>query len=155
LTNGRWFFKLYTMEENRSANHQARAEAENDVDPRVDLAVERTELALERTQLAWVRTLLSIIGGGFVVDKAMEAIHKARLESGQAWVTHGHLAGLIFIGSGTVLMILVTVNYALRASKLAHMKSGKRSFFAPGFLLSVFTILVGFILLYIIFSTSN
>ena len=88
-----------------------------------------------------------MIGGGFVIDKAMEAVHKARLESGQAWVTHGHLAGLIFTGLGTFLMILVTINYALRTIKLANLKGDKKSFLAPGFLLSVMTVLIGIVLL--------
>jgi uncharacterized membrane protein YidH (DUF202 family) len=45
--------------EKEESNQQLRKEAEQDADPRVDLAVERTEYALERTQLAWIRTVLS------------------------------------------------------------------------------------------------
>jgi putative membrane protein len=145
---GRWFIKSPNMEQKKITDHQVRSDAEHDVDPRVDLAVERTELALERTQLAWVRTLLSMIGGGFVIDRALEALHKSRLESGQALVSHGHLTGMIFTGLGTFLMVLVTINYFGRASKLARMKGGKKSFLAPGFLLSVMTILIGSLLLY-------
>lgn len=37
---------------------------EQTVDPRVDIAIERTLLAVERTQLAWVRTVLSLITSG-------------------------------------------------------------------------------------------
>src|SRR5664279_1964441 len=122
------------MKEEKVPDHQVRGDAEEDVDPRVDLAVERTELALERTQLAWVRTLLSLIGGGFVIDKAMEAIHQARLESGEAFVQHGHLVGMIFTASGTLLMILVTINYLRRNAAYARMKKGRKPFFAPGFL---------------------
>ena len=138
------------MSGNQEVDLQIRKEAERDMDPRVDLAVERTELALERTQLAWVRTLLSMIGGGFVIDKSMEALHKARIEAGQALVNHGHLAGMLLSGVGTLLMILVTINYSIRASKLAIMKGGRKSYLAPGFLISVFTILIGIILLYFI-----
>jgi putative membrane protein len=140
----------YLMAEKKPSDLLIRKDTEQGVDPRVDLAVERTELALERTQLAWIRTLLSMIGGGFVIDRAMEALHKARLESGQAWVNHGHLTGMIFTGLGTFLMVLVTINYFLRASKLARMKGGKKSFLAPGFLLSALTILIGILLLYFI-----
>ncbi|HEY4967260.1 MAG TPA: DUF202 domain-containing protein [Puia sp.] len=138
------------MKEEKVPDHQARGDAEKEVDPRVDLAVERTELALERTQLAWVRTLLSMIGGGFVIDKAMEAVHQARLESGKAWLNNGHLAGLVITGAGTLLMVMVTINYGFRARKLAGMKGGKKSFLAPGFLLSVMTICIGILLLYFI-----
>jgi uncharacterized membrane protein YidH (DUF202 family) len=75
------------MKEEKLPDHQLRSNVEKDRDLRVDLAIERTELALERTQLAWVRTLLSMIGGGFVIDKAMEAIHQAMLESGRHLVS--------------------------------------------------------------------
>jgi putative membrane protein len=136
------------MNEEKTSDQANRSNIEKAVDPRVDLAVERTELALERTQLAWVRTLLSMIGGGFVIDKAMEAVHQARLEEGRALVRHGHLAGMLITGLGTFLMILVTVNYGFRARALAGMKGGKKSFLAPGFLLSLITIAVGGILLY-------
>jgi putative membrane protein len=139
--------------DNNKTEEQIRKEAEQDTDPRVDLAIERTELALERTQLAWVRTLLSLIGGGFVIDKAMEAIHKARLESGEAFVRHGHLAGMIFTLSGTLLMILVTINYLRRNAAYARMKKGKKRFFEPGFLLSLLTIMIGFAVTYFITRT--
>ena len=138
------------MKEEKKTDHQLRGETEKDMDPRVDLAVERTELALERTQLAWVRTLLSLIGGGFVIDKAMEAVHQARLESGHALIRNGHVAGMLITGTGTLLMVMVTINYAFRARKLAGMKGGKKSFLAPGFLLSVMTIGIGALLLYFI-----
>jgi putative membrane protein len=132
---------------------EIRKSAEQDVDPRVDLAVERTELALERTQLAWVRTLLSLIGGGFVIDKAMEAIHQARLEAGEAFVKHSHLTGMIVTGSGTLLMILVTINYMRRNAAYARMKMGKKPFFAPGFLLSMLTIIIGIAVTYFVTQT--
>lgn len=138
------------MKEEKMADHQLRSNVEKDVDPRVDLAVERTELALERTQLAWVRTLLSMIGGGFVIDKAMEAVHQGRLESGRAIVRNGHLSGMLITGLGTLLMMLVTINYGFSARKLAGMKGGKKSFLAPGYLLSVMTIFIGILLLYFI-----
>jgi putative membrane protein len=143
------------MEYNKDSIQTIRREAEHDVDPRVDLAVERTELALERTQLAWVRTLLSMIGGGFVIDKAMEALHRARVESGEALVQHGHLAGMMITGLGTLLMVLVTIIYSRRAVKLARMKGTRKSFLAPGFLISVLTIIIGVVLLYFIYLSRN
>jgi putative membrane protein len=143
------------MEGKKVPELQIRSEAENAVDPRVDLAVERTELALERTQLAWVRTLLSMIAGGFVIDKGLSALHKARVESGEAWVNHGHLAGLVITGLGTFLMILVTITYTRRARSLARMKGSRKSFLAPGFLISMITILIGILLLYLIFISRN
>jgi len=140
------------MEKNKPET-QIRKEAEQDADPRIDLAVERTELAMERTQLAWVRTMLSLIGGGFVIDKAMEAIHEARLEAGEAFVKHSHLTGMIVTGSGTLLMILITIHYQRRNAAYAHMKKGKRPFFAPGFLLSLLAIIIGIAVTYFITQT--
>jgi uncharacterized membrane protein YidH (DUF202 family) len=54
-----------------------RNDAEHGIDPRVDLAVERTEFAAERTQLAWIRTNLALLGSGVALDKGIEAVHKA------------------------------------------------------------------------------
>jgi putative membrane protein len=139
------------MIEKKITDPSVRRDVEKEVDPRVDLAVERTELALERTQLAWVRTLLSMIGGGFVIDKAMVAVHQARLESGRALVKNAHLTGLVITGLGTLFMVMVTISYGIRAKKLAAMKGAKKSFLAPGFLLSVFTICIGLLLLYFIY----
>jgi putative membrane protein len=139
------------MEAEKIPDQQLREKTEKDLDPRVDLAVERTELALERTQLAWVRTLLSMIGGGFVIDKAMDAVHQNRLASGRAILQYGHMTGFLITGLGTLFMILVTVNYGIRARKLAAMKGVKKSFLEPGFLLSVFTITIGLVLLYFIY----
>ena len=42
------------LEKNKEQEQKIRTDAEEIVDPRLDLAVERTELALERTLLAWV-----------------------------------------------------------------------------------------------------
>jgi uncharacterized membrane protein YidH (DUF202 family) len=45
----------------------ARQSAEQDADPRVDLAVLRSELAEDRTLLAWLRTALALIGAGVAI----------------------------------------------------------------------------------------
>jgi len=74
------------MESEDPEIQQLRKKAEADSDPRVDLAVERTELAWERTQLAWTRTTLTFIVSGIALDKGIEAIHRNRLESGNALV---------------------------------------------------------------------
>ncbi len=139
------------MTDYKTSSTSIRKDSEEEMDPRTDLAVERTELALERTQLAWIRTLLSMIGGGFVVDKGLAALHKARVESGQAWVNHAHLAGLVITGSGTCLMIVVTILYYRKAVKLARLKHHQKFLIDPAVALSLLTIVLGLILLYFIF----
>ena len=76
----------------RSTIHDqsAREDAERKVDPRVDLAVQRTELAFDRTLLAWVRTVIGLIGAGVALDKGLELLHEARLVSGKAWTRSAH-----------------------------------------------------------------
>lgn len=118
------------------------------VDPRQDLAVERTELALERTHLAWVRTVIGLITSGFVVDTGFSALHKARLSAGEAWLNNGHAAGLVLTSSGTLLMIMATFFYIKRVRELARMRSATKSFFAPDYVLSFVIIIVGAILIY-------
>jgi uncharacterized membrane protein YidH (DUF202 family) len=140
------------MKKNENQESQIRRDAESAIDPRVDLAVERTELALERTQLSWVRTLLSLIGGGFILDKGMEEFHNARIASGEAWLKNTHASGLFITGTGTFLMIIVTIYYIKRSQKLAFMRGYKKFLFAPGLLISVLTILIGLVLIYFITS---
>jgi putative membrane protein len=143
--------QFFIMNENKITAKSILTHSEEEMDPRTDLAVERTELALERTQLAWIRTLLSMIGGGFVVDKGLAALHKARVESGEAWVNHAHLAGLVITGSGTLLMIIVTILYYRKAVKLARLKHNQKFLIDPAIALSLLTVILGVILLYFIF----
>jgi Protein of unknown function, DUF481/Domain of unknown function (DUF202) len=52
----------------------ARQSAEQDADPRVDLAVLRSELAEDRTLLAWLRIALALIGAGVAFDKGTQLL---------------------------------------------------------------------------------
>jgi uncharacterized membrane protein YidH (DUF202 family) len=133
------------MKSNESAEDQNH---EQIVDPRQDLAVERTELALERTHLAWVRSVIGLITSGFVVDSAFSALHQARISSGEALIENGHAAGLLLTSTGTVLMMLATFFYIKRVRELARMRSAKKSFFTPDYILSFVIILVGITLIY-------
>ena len=118
------------------------------VDPRVDLAVERTMYALDRTQLAWVRTVLGFITGGIAIDKGVSALHQARLLSGEAWERNGHFAGLLLTSVGTALMTLVTVFYIIRMWQLATMLEKRNKLIYPGTILSVFMCIVGALSIY-------
>lgn len=120
-----------------------RKEAEQDADPRVDLAIQRTEFALERTQLAWIRTTLAFIASGIGVDKGMEAIHDARLQSGNALFENAHIIGISLSIAATVLLLLVTLFYISRSRKLARMKAVKPMLLPPGTAASLLIILLG------------
>lgn len=116
---------------------------EQDIDPRLDLAVERTALALERTQLAWGRTVISFITAGLAIDKGTAALHEARLVSGHAWAKNGHFGGLLLTLTATILMIMVTVAYVKRMRNLNKIQGLKAKQSLPTTLLSVFVCLVG------------
>jgi uncharacterized membrane protein YidH (DUF202 family) len=130
--------------QNELSNHERlRKEAEKETDPRVDLAVERTELALERTQLAWIRTTLTLLAGGIGLDKAVEYMHKSRLESGDAFFENGHLFGTALSITATILMILFTWFYLQRSRSLARIKGAKALRAQPVFYASILIILMG------------
>ena len=130
---------------------QIRAAAEQDADPRIDLAVDRTILALIRTQLAWIRTIIGLMTAGLAIDKGFAALHEARMVSGEAWVKNGHFAGLVMTSSGTLLIIIVTINYLMGMKALNKMKGTKRKLYDPSLILSVLITLIGFLMLYFMF----
>ena len=130
---------------------QIRAAAEQDADPRIDLAVERTILALVRTQLAWIRTIITLMTAGLAIDKGFAALHEARLISGDAWIKNGHLAGLVMTISGTLMIIIATINYVMGLKALNEMKGTKRKLFDPGLILSLIITAIGILMLYFMF----
>jgi uncharacterized membrane protein YidH (DUF202 family) len=136
------------MEDANEQDHEIRTRAEQNADPRIDLAVERTSLAMERTQLAWVRTVMGFITAGIAIDKGTAALHEARLVSGVAWSENGHFAGLLLTITSTVLMIIVTAIYARRAKQLNQMRGIKEKMPAPAIILSVFMCLLGALAIY-------
>ena len=112
-------------------------------DNRNDLAVERTELALERTQLAWVRTTLAFIGSGIALDKGMEALHKARLEAGNALFQNAHVIGISLSLGATILISFVTWHFVHRSKQLYKMRGTKGGWFLPGVFVSLLIIILG------------
>ena len=131
------------MEKEDTIKQQLRKEAEKDSDPRVDLAVERTELALERTQLAWIRTVLGFLGSGIALDKGVEAMHKARMQTGDALFQSAHVIGISLSITGTLLMLITTIFYIRRSHSLARMKGTKPARIPHGVLASFLIILLG------------
>ena len=127
---------------------QIRAAAEQDADPRVDLAIDRTIFALVRTQLAWIRTVLTLMTAGLAIDKGFAALHDARMVSGEAWVKNGHFAGMVMTSSATLLIMIVTFNYIKGLGSLNKMKGKPTKLYDPGILLSIIITLIGFLMLY-------
>lgn len=121
---------------------------EQNVDPRVDIAIERTLLAVERTQLAWVRTVLSLITSGIAIDKGFEALHQARLMTGEYWLRSGHFAGLLLSISGTVLAVFAGIMFYIRIRDLNKMWGKSILFSSPGILISIFICIVGGLAIY-------
>ena len=142
--------QLFKMEKENSKIEQTRKEAEKDSDPRVDLAVERTELAWERTQLAWIRTTLTFIASGIGLDKGIEAIHKDRLESGNAFVQNAHAIGVSLSTVGTLLLLITMVVYIKRTRRLAVIKGAKPILIPPGAISSMLIILLGTIISFLL-----
>ncbi len=127
-----------------SADQQSiRASAEEDADPRVDLAVLRTELALDRTQLAWVRTAFTLITAGLAIDKGAEALHEARVLAGKNWVTGSHAVGTTLTAAATVFLIIASVAYYQQARNLAQIKGAKPPLLPPAVLITLLVIFLG------------
>jgi putative membrane protein len=122
---------------------QISEDTEQDNDPRIEIAIERTQLAYERTQLAWIRSVLALITAGIAIDKGTAALHEARLASGEAWVKDGHFAGMLLSISGTALMILATGINFRRMKELDLMQDFRRKLPSPVFILSVILSLFG------------
>ena len=121
-----------------------RKKVEDEVDPRVDLAAERTMLAMERTQLAWVRTVITLITAGIAIDK----VHLARIIAGIAWQKNAHMAGLLLTSAGTALITLATIHYIIRIRELTLMRGMKNNLLQPGTLISIFIIVIGALAIY-------
>lgn len=129
-------------------NQQTRAKAEQDADPRIDLAVELTSYAMERTQLAWVRTIMGFITAGLAIDKGTEALHEARVVAGAAWSKNGHFAGMLLTITSTLLMIITTIIYVRRMKQLNRMRGIKTDLPPPTTALSIFICLLGALAIY-------
>jgi putative membrane protein len=126
-----------------SQQQAIRAMAEEAIDPRVDLAVQRTELALERTQLAWIRTAFTFITAGVAIDKATEAMHDARVLAGKNWVQSGHVAGLVLTFTTTLFLILATISYVRQARALERLRALHTGWIPGSLPLSVLVIVLG------------
>ena len=110
---------------------------------RTILVVEQTQLALDRTQLAWVRTGFTFITAGFAIDKALEALHRARVLAGTNWVDRDHFIGLLLTSTATVCTLLVTVTYVRHYRALNRLKTQYREPWPPVLPISVVVLALG------------
>ncbi len=127
--------------------------SEQDADPRVDLAVERTVLALERTQLAWIRTTLTLIATGIALDKGLEALHNARLQRGDAFSESAHAIGTTLAVASTILFFLITWYFINRSGNLSRMNGKRPSWLSPTTLASFLVLLLGVIISYLLIAS--
>jgi len=127
-----------------------RQTAEQDADPRVDLAVQRTELAEDRTLLAWVRTSMALMGTGVAFDKGVQYFHQSRLAAGTEFVRSGHFMGLSFTLISTLLLAVVLWQHLRTLSVLAHIKGTKAPRFPATAFASVLVIFLGVAILVVL-----
>jgi len=119
---------------------------EEEFDPRIDLALQRTELALDRTQLAWIRTMIGIYGASIALDKGLQLLHEARLESGKAWVRSSHTLAMLLCGVTSTIFVFVTLRYWSDTRRLAGLKGTPSALIPPVFVTSLLTFLLGLVL---------
>lgn len=140
---------------NDKSEDEIRRQAEMDVDPRIDLAVERTELALERTHLAWIRTVVGLIVSGFALDKLYEVVHAARLASGQALIKQAHMVGLSLTIVGTLIMLAETIYFYKRTQVLKQMRGVNKVFFPSGLIVSILIFIIGVAMVFMLLDSSD
>ena len=121
---------------------QTRILAEQEIDPRLDLAVIRTELALDRTQLAWVRTAFTFITAGLALDKGAEAMHHARVLAGTNWLKSSHAIGVSLTGAATFALLFASYTYFQQTRRMARLKN-TTIWLPPVLLISLFVISLG------------
>jgi putative membrane protein len=113
-----------------------------ELDYNTEMAVERTELAYKRTQLAWVRTVFTLITAGIALDQVMRMIHKP-VNMGAIWIRNGNLISILLASIGSFLLILETLLYIRRITKLRKSRGSEPGKFSSTVLLSFFVIMLG------------
>lgn len=113
------------------------------LDYNTEMAVERTELAYKRTQLAWVRTVFTLITAGIALDQVLRMIHKPNISFGEIWIRNGNLISILLASVGSFLLIIETMLYVRRISKLMKSRNAVPNRFSSTVMLSFFVILLG------------
>jgi uncharacterized membrane protein YidH (DUF202 family) len=113
------------------------------------LAAERTDLALEATQLAWIRTTLTMVGIGIAISKGSDALYSSKIIS-EKIATDADMLGIILTIAGTVILTVITFYFLIRRRQLAKTTESHSYGMIPILLISVFTILAGVGLSYLL-----
>lgn len=113
------------------------------------LAAERTDLALEATQLAWIRTTLTMIGIGIAISKGSDALYNNKVIS-EKITTDADMMGITLTIAGTVILTVITFYFLIRRRQLAKTTDSYSYGMIPILLISVFTILAGVGLSYLL-----
>jgi len=127
-----------------------RRAAEQDADPRVDLAVQRTALAEDRTFLAWLRTSLAFMGAGVAFDKGTQLLHEQRLAAGTALVESGHFVGISLTAVTTVLLLFVLWQHRRTQLMLAKIKETRATSFPPTAIAGLLAVSLGLVVLFVL-----
>jgi putative membrane protein len=84
------------------------------------LAMHRNLMAAERTLMAWIRTSISMIGFGFTLARAFQALADQDIlvkgPRGNAWTAEG--VGMALISLGTFTLIVAVVDHRREAKWL-------------------------------------
>ena len=113
------------------------------------LAAERTDLALESTQLAWIRTTLTMIGVGIAISKGSEALYTNKLIAEDV-LASADMMGIVLTIAGTVMLTVITFYFLIRRRQLAKTTESYSYGMIPILLISLFTILAGMGLSYLL-----
>lgn len=113
------------------------------------LAAERTDLALESAQLAWIRTTLTMTGMGIAISKGSEALYINKLIA-EDIAADADIMGIVLTITGTVILTVITFYFLLRRRQLAKTRDSYSYGMIPILLISIFTILAGMGLSYLL-----
>jgi len=118
---------------------------DDNLDPRVSLALLRTEWALERTQLSWVRFTFSLLSTAFALDKGTAALSEAKVLDGPGWVAATHWGGMGLAMVASLMLAVTTMHYVTRANELVRQFPGvdSRPVSRPALAVSILIISLG------------
>lgn len=95
--------------------------ANPEMDVSLNLALMRTQLAHDQTLLSWVRTVLAMSGAGLAFDKGAAFLHQQKILEGTAILGTSHLAALILVGAGILLLIRASWEFSESKKTLAKL----------------------------------
>jgi putative membrane protein len=86
------------------------------LDPRTQLAYQRTFLAHERTQMAWIRTALALISFGFTIAEVFELLRDKAGDAGPKMAPRA--IGIVMISIGLIALSVSTAQHSRAVRRL-------------------------------------